>query len=89
MHSQTYLERQKKRIEERVARCEKVVKDPNRLDKGLKAFKVLPSQRRALTLIANGGYGICVGCQLPIPEERLKYVPAALRCVSCQTEAEK
>ena len=89
MHTQQYLERQKQRIEERMARCEKVVKDPNRLDKALKAGKVLPSQRKALALIENGGYGICAGCVKPIPVERLRHVPAALRCVPCQSDTEK
>jgi RNA polymerase-binding transcription factor DksA len=37
--------------------------------------------RRAL---ADGTYGICVGCQQPIPPERLRAVPEAVRCVNCQ-----
>lgn len=89
MHSQGYLDLQKQRILDRIRRCVNVINDPSRLDVSLKADKVLPSQQRALALMEAGHYGICVGCGDPISPERLKYVPAALRCVSCQKEAEK
>jgi DnaK suppressor protein len=37
--------------------------------------------RRAL---ADGTYGVCVGCHRPIPAERLRAVPEAVRCLNCQ-----
>jgi RNA polymerase-binding transcription factor DksA len=37
--------------------------------------------RRAL---AEGRYGICVDCHRPIPPERLKAVPEAVRCLEDQ-----
>lgn len=39
----------------------------------------------ALQLIDQGGYGLCSVCGTAIPYERLEAVPAARRCVSCQT----
>ncbi len=39
--------------------------------------------------IADGSYGECVECGQPIPVERLKAQPTALRCVACQTRYEK
>ncbi len=88
MHSKKYLARQKRRIEERIKRCENVVRG-RRLDASLKAEKVLPSQRMALSLLKSGKYGICIACGESISPERLEFVPAALRCVPCQTDAEK
>lgn len=43
----------------------------------------------ALERIALGQYGQCQDCGVTIPEARLKAYPMALRCVSCQTAAEK
>ena len=39
---------------------------------------------RALERLREGTYGICEGCGRSIPEARLKYQPAATRCVECQ-----
>jgi hypothetical protein len=39
---------------------------------------------RALERLHEGAYGICEGCGRRIPEARLKYQPAATRCVECQ-----
>ncbi|MFZ5953513.1 MAG: TraR/DksA family transcriptional regulator [Candidatus Dependentiae bacterium] len=38
----------------------------------------------ALKMIEEGTYGICVDCQNPISEKRLKLYPNATRCLSCQ-----
>jgi DnaK suppressor protein len=40
---------------------------------------------RALERLREGAYGICEGCSRRIPEARLKYQPAATRCVECQS----
>ena len=39
--------------------------------------------------IADGSYGECIDCGQPIPVERLKAQPTALRCVPCQSRYEK
>ena len=39
--------------------------------------------------IADGSYGECIDCGRPIPVERLKAQPTALRCVACQSRYEK
>ena len=44
---------------------------------------------RALERIEAGRYGQCEDCGAAIPEARLQAYPMALRCVGCQTRAEK
>lgn len=39
---------------------------------------------KALAMIEDGSYGICVDCQEPISEKRLKSYPNATRCITCQ-----
>jgi RNA polymerase-binding transcription factor DksA len=39
---------------------------------------------RALDMIEEGSYGICVDCHEPISEKRLKSYPDASRCILCQ-----
>ena len=39
---------------------------------------------RALARVREGGYGQCEECSHRIPAERLRYQPAATRCVECQ-----
>lgn len=38
----------------------------------------------ALDRIAAGDYGLCLGCDHPIPDKRLRAVPWARYCVECQ-----
>jgi RNA polymerase-binding transcription factor DksA len=40
----------------------------------------------ALERVREGAYGICEGCARKIPMERLRYQPAATRCVECQSQ---
>ena len=44
---------------------------------------------KALMMIEEGTYGICVDCQQPISEKRLKLYPDATRCLSCQEAFEE
>ena len=44
---------------------------------------------KALEMINEGTYGICVDCQLPISEKRLKLYPDATRCLACQEAFEE
>lgn len=43
----------------------------------------------ALERLQAGHYGECKDCGTAIPEDRLAAYPAALRCITCQTAAEK
>ena len=43
----------------------------------------------ALQQLEDGRYGICIECGAAIGLERLKAVPFAKRCVSCQEKAER
>ena len=42
----------------------------------------------ALRRIQFGGYGVCVACGQPISEARLRVLPAAALCRSCQGRRE-
>ena len=43
----------------------------------------------ALHRIAKGGYGFCQDCEAEIPVTRLLALPSTLRCLDCQSRAEK
>jgi len=40
----------------------------------------------ALDRMASGHYGVCLSCELPIPDKRLLALPWARYCVQCQEE---
>jgi DnaK suppressor protein len=40
----------------------------------------------ALDRLNSGDYGICAGCEEPIPAKRLDALPWAKYCLQCQTE---
>ena len=42
----------------------------------------------ALARLEQGGYGICEDCSRPIPAERLRARPEAVRCVACQRSSD-
>ncbi|MBL8385597.1 MAG: TraR/DksA C4-type zinc finger protein [Burkholderiales bacterium] len=44
---------------------------------------------QALTRVEEGVYGTCVDCGVAIPAARLAAQPAALTCVSCQSQRER
>ncbi len=44
---------------------------------------------RALERLAAGGYGMCEGCNEPIPPARLAAFPSATLCVSCKQLTER
>jgi DnaK suppressor protein len=43
----------------------------------------------ALRQIADGTYGICVACGIPIARERLNARPQATRCIACQRKVDR
>jgi len=43
----------------------------------------------ALGRLENGPFGICVNCGKKITEERLRAIPYAVMCISCQTNSER
>jgi DnaK suppressor protein len=49
----------------------------------------LEAIEQALARIAHGAYGQCQDCEATIPITRLLAFPYALRCLDCQTAAEK
>jgi len=48
-----------------------------------KAKKRIVMLRNVLLRVDLSSYGICINCNKPIPFERLKAIPAATRCLSC------
>lgn len=44
---------------------------------------------KALEMMEEGIYGICVDCGQPISEKRLKLFPNATRCLKCQELVEE
>lgn len=42
----------------------------------------------ALSRIADGSYGVCFTCEKPITKSRLKAMPYAKYCISCQQKEE-
>ena len=46
--------------------------------------RLLKSVQEALASIEIGSFGVCVRCDEEIPEKRLKAVPWASHCLSCQ-----
>ena len=49
----------------------------------------LASIDHALDQMREGTYGLCDGCEKPIPLARLQALPYATTCIDCQREAEK
>ncbi len=49
----------------------------------------LQSIVESLERIEEGTFGLCVGCDEPIGEKRLKAMPSARFCISCQEELEQ
>jgi DnaK suppressor protein len=48
----------------------------------------LADVRAALARLNDGTYGICIDCAQPIDLLRLTAIPAAARCMACQTQFE-
>jgi len=44
---------------------------------------------KALAMIEDGTYGICIDCHGPISDKRLKSYPNATRCIACQEAYEE
>jgi DnaK suppressor protein len=64
--------------------------EQNELNSQLAALesRELNQINRAIELIRNGRYGICEGCDQPIPIARLQAVPFTPLCVECQRQQE-
>ncbi len=43
----------------------------------------------ALARLVAGRYGLCAGCEEPIPAARLRALPFAVRCLPCQERWER
>lgn len=51
-------------------------------------LRELGAVSEALRRIQTDSYGLCTDCEAPIPFERLKVEPGALRCVACESARE-
>jgi DnaK suppressor protein len=51
-------------------------------------FRLLRQVETALHRLREGNFGICEGCQEEIAPKRLRAIPWAARCVSCQENVE-
>ena len=51
--------------------------------------RLLKSVEEALDRIETGAFGVCLGCEEEIPEKRLRAVPWASHCISCQGELDR
>ncbi|MCH2125058.1 MAG: TraR/DksA family transcriptional regulator [Pirellulaceae bacterium] len=49
----------------------------------------LSNIENALEQMRDGNYGICQGCEKPIPLARLQALPYAVSCIECQREMER
>jgi RNA polymerase-binding transcription factor DksA len=49
----------------------------------------LDQVNQALARLDAGEYGVCMDCEEPIPEARLKALPYATLCIQCAEEAEQ
>jgi DnaK suppressor protein len=49
----------------------------------------LTQVERALARLDAGRYGMCEGCQEPIPAERLEVFPSATECLRCKQLRER
>jgi DnaK suppressor protein len=50
---------------------------------------LLKSIQAALDRIDDEIFGVCLRCEEPIPEKRLKAIPWASHCVACQEEIDR
>lgn len=48
--------------------------------------ETLADVERALEKMDSGGFGVCEGCDQPIPEPRLEAMPAAKLCIDCASK---
>ncbi len=58
------------------------------VDMAARRMRELQAINRALEDIDAGRYGICQECEKPIALARLKAMPFATRCMSCQAKSE-
>lgn len=76
--------------------AEGVIEDPGSLHQGDQVLEHLYGEEvhdleridAALARVHDGTYGICLVCDEPIARPRLKALPWALRCLSCEQSRE-
>lgn len=89
-----FVEWQKERIHERLARYNNVDTVKTQLDeKGeptpYQTYKINVVSKylfKALKQMETGQYGICLTCGAEIPIQRLLIVPGALNCIACENK---
>ncbi len=89
------LSHQEQTIRNRLQRYRKLarsVEPDDQARQGYLAFKLIivaPRAERALSRIREGVYHLCEDCADEIGTARLRAVPAATKCLSCQEKSEK
>ncbi len=85
-----FIEVQKSRIEERIARYFDKGRITDELESGdvsgytrYKQKVLVPILQKILNKIVTGDYGTCENCGKEIEMKRLQLVPAAEYCISC------
>ena len=56
---------------------------------GAQELKRLRMIDAALTRIQQGRYGLCIKCNVKIPQQRMEALPYALMCVECKSAEER
>ena len=51
--------------------------------------RLLKRVEEALDRIETGAFGVCLGCEEEIPEKRLRAVPWASHCLTCQEKLDR
>jgi RNA polymerase-binding transcription factor DksA len=89
-----FVDWQKQRILERLSRYNNVNTVKTQLSEqgeptpyqNYKISVVSNFLQKALKLIENGSYGVCINCNKEIPVQRLLLVPGALSCMECENK---
>jgi len=87
-----FVDWQKQRIIERLERYNNINTVKNQLlEQGepspyqkYKISVVSKYLQKALKMIENNNYGICLNCKKEIPIQRLLFIPGALNCMECE-----
>jgi len=51
--------------------------------------KLLKNVQAAIVRITDGTFGVCLNCEEPISEKRLKALPWAAYCLACQEQIDR
>jgi RNA polymerase-binding transcription factor DksA len=84
-HAHPFTRRQLREFEEELLRERARVERSTGGDAHTEARRFAVTE--ALRRLAEGSYGICVGCRTPIPYGRLVVMPETAHCLGCGARA--